>query len=216
MITPIRVLIVDDQRMFREGIRAHLEQEPDIQMVGEAASAEQALDQIPQTYPSIVVLDIRLPGTSGIETARLMRQRWPDLKILILTGYDFEQYVRATVRIGIQGYLLKDAPQEALTEAIRTVAGGEVALPPTVATKLLRSYAVDALRPRDVAPGELTVRELEVLELMHEGHRNAEIGDRLSISARTVEGHVSNIIAKLGAQTRTEAVRLALEGRLIK
>jgi DNA-binding NarL/FixJ family response regulator len=213
---PLRILIVDDHQMFREGIRRRLEQEPDMTVVGEAASAEEALAAVPQSNPTIVLLDIRLPGVSGIELARRLRQQWPDLKVLVLTGYDFDQYVRAMARVGVSGYLLKTSPQDAVVDAIREVAAGGAVLPPSIASKVLRHYSIDSSVVRDGMMGELTLRETEVLELMHQGIRNADIAKRLAISPRTVEAHVSSIISKLGAQSRTGAIHVALEKGLIK
>jgi DNA-binding NarL/FixJ family response regulator len=213
---PLRILIVDDHQMFREGIRRRLEQEPDITVVGEAASAEDAMAEVSRTNPTIVLLDIRLPGTSGIELARQLRQQWPDLKILVLTGYDFDQYVRAVARVGVSGYLLKTAPQDAVVHAIREVAAGGAVLPPSIASKVLKHYSVDSSVVREGMMGELTLRETEVLELMHQGIRNADMAKRLAISPRTVEAHVSSIISKLGAQSRTGAIRVAVEKGLIK
>lgn len=213
---PLRVLIVDDHQMFREGIRRRLEQEPDITVVGEADSAEDALDKVAQAKPTIVLLDIRLPRVSGIELARRLRQQWPDLKILILTGYDFDQYVRAVAKVGVSGYLLKTAPQDTVVQAIREVAAGGAVLPPSIASKVLQHYSLDSSVIREGMMGELTLRETEVLELMHQGIRNADIAKRLAISPRTVEAHVSSIISKLGAQSRTGAIRTALEKGLIR
>lgn len=212
----IRLLIVDDHRMFREGIRKRLEEEPDFTVVGETATAEEALVLVEKKSPSIVLLDIRLPSMSGIEAARLMHTRWPDLKILILTGYDFDQYVRAAARAGIKGYLLKDAPQEALISAIREIANGGTVLSPNIASKVIQSLASPGGGTRRRPTFELTVRELEVVEMLYRGLRNAEIGRLLSISPRTVEAHVGNIILKLGAQSRTEAVRIATEKKLVR
>lgn len=212
---PLRILIVDDHQMFREGIRRRLEQEPDMAIVGEADSAEDALEKVEQAQPTIVLLDIRLPRVSGIELARHLRQRWPDLKILVLTGYDFDQYVRAVARVGVSGYLLKTAPQDTVVQAIREVAAGGAVLPPAIASKVLHHYSADSAAREGMA-GELTLRETEVLELMHQGIRNADIAGRLAISPRTVEAHVSSIISKLGAQNRTGAIRAALDKGLIK
>lgn len=212
----IRVLIVDDHRMFREGVRRRLEDEPDFQVVGEAATAQEAIRLVEERNPSIVILDIRMPDISGIEAVRMLRDRWPDLKILILTGYDFDQYVRAAVRAGIQGYLLKDSPQEALVYALREIANGGTVLPPKIATKVFKSFtpAVGDNRQRHI--WELTIREIEILEMLVQGLRNAEIGRRLQISERTVEGHVRNIMSKLGVRSRTEAIRRAAEINLIR
>jgi DNA-binding NarL/FixJ family response regulator len=214
--TLLQVLIVDAYRMFREGVRSRLEQEPDIQVVGEASSGQEAFALLEQTNPTIVTLDIRLPDTSGIEVARLLRQQHPELKILILSAYDFDQYVEATVRLGIDGYLLKDSPLEKLVQALREIASGGVVLPPHIAAKLMRTYSTRRAVFRERELDELTVRELEVVELMAHGLRNIEIAQRLLISVRTVEAHVSNIMAKLGAQSRTEAVQIGIEERLIK
>jgi DNA-binding NarL/FixJ family response regulator len=164
----------------------------------------------------VVILDIRLPDTSGIEVARSLRHKHPELKILILSAYDFEQYVEATFKIGVEGYLLKEFSQEKLVQALREIAASGVALPPHIASKLVRTYSTRRTGFRERLQDELTVRELEVVELMVQGLRNAEIARRLSISARTVEAHVSNIMAKLGAQSRTEAVYIAVSENLIK
>lgn len=216
MNSSIKVLIVDDHQMFREGVRKRLEQEDNICVVGEAGTAEEAMSQVEQTKPNIVILDIRMPGLSGIEIARRMRRQWPDLKILMLSSYDFDQYVSAAARIGIQGYLVKDAPQDELVKAIRIVAAGGAALPPRIASKVMRSYSTSPPHLPDGLLGELTVRELDVLELMYQGHRNIDIAGHLSISPRTVEAHISNIISKLGAQSRTEAVHIAFEKGFIQ
>ena len=212
----IQVLIVEDHRMFLEGIRSRLEQEPDIQVVGEATSAQETFVLVEQTNPTIVILDIRLPDISGIEVARLLRQQRPKLKILILSAYDFDQYVKASIRIGVDGYLLKDYPQESLVQALREIATGGTVLPPHILSKVLRTYSPPRTSVRRRLAGELTVRELDVIELLAQGLKNVDIARRLSISPRTVEAHVSNIIAKLGAQTRTEAVHIAIEENLIK
>ena len=211
----IEVLLVDDHRMFREGIRSRLEQEKDIKVVGEAASGKEALEMAQQKDPAIIILDIRLPDMSGIEVVRQLRKGRSNLKILVLTGYDFDQYVCVMARLGIDGYLLKDAPQEHLVQAIRDIAAGGVVLPPNIASKVMRSYAFSgAMRER--RNPDLTVRELEVLELLWQGFRNSQIAERLSISTRTAENHVGSIAGKLGAQSRTEAIRLAVEAGLIK
>ena len=216
MPLPLRVVLVDDHQMFREGIRDRLQQEPDITVVGEAASADEAMTVIEAASPTIIILDIRLAGASGIELARNFRQQWPQLRILILSGYDFEQYVRAAMRVGIDGYLLKDAPQDALVGALREIAMGGAVLPPSIASKVMRTYAASPSSRDDWTPGDLTLREVDILELMHQGLRNQEIAKELPISIRTVESHVSAVLAKLGAQTRTEAIRVGVEKNLIK
>ena len=216
MNPPIKVLLVDDHRMFREGIRNRLARYGRFKVIGEAASAEEATTIMEQAAPSIVILDIRMQGPSGIDLARRLRRDWPDVKILVLSGYDFDQYVRALARIGIHGYLLKDCPQEDLIEALDEIARGGVVLPPRIASKIMRSYASDSVNETHNPRWDLTVREIEVLECLHEGLRNADIASRLDISPRTVETHVGSIISKLGAHSRAEAVRKAVQGNLIR
>ncbi len=216
MSFPLRVFIVDDHQMFREGIRHRLEQEPDIEVVGEAAAGGEALELIGKKNPTVAILDIRLPDMSGITLARLLREQRPEIKILVLTGYDFDQYVRALTRLGIDGYLLKDAPQESLVQALRDIAAGGIVLPPQIASKVIRHYSSSSRASRNRELGELTVRELDILELLTQGLRNAEMAARLSISVRTIEVHVRNVMAKLEAQSRTDAVRIALEKGLVR
>ena len=212
----ISVLIVDDHQMFRQGIRSRLEEEPDIEVVGETGTAEEAFVLVDKTSPLIVLLDIRLPSMSGIEAARLMRKRHPEVRILILTGYDFDQYIRAAARAGIQGYLLKDAPQQALVDAIREIASGGTVLSPVVASKVIQNLAAVSAGTSRRQTWDLTVREIEILEMLYQGLRNADVAGRLEISPRTVEAHVGNIIAKLGAHSRTEAVRIGVEKKIIR
>jgi DNA-binding NarL/FixJ family response regulator len=202
--------------MFREGIRNRLARHTRFRVIGEAANADEAIKFMQQAAPSIVILDIRMPGPSGIDLARRLRREWPDVKILVLSGYDFDQYVRAFARIGIHGYLLKDCPQEALVEALDEIARGGVVLPPRIASKVMRSYASDSANEGRSPKWDLTVREIEILESVHEGLRNADIASRLDISPRTVETHVSSIISKLGARSRTDAVRKAVQEGLIR
>lgn len=216
MSKSVKVLIVDDQQMFREGIRHRLAQESDISVVGEAASGEEALEMISRAKPDVVILDIRLPNMSGIEVARQVRQRWPDVKIMVLSGYDFDQYVRAAARVGIDGYVLKDASQEVLVKALREIAAGGVVLVPQIASKVMRDFRESPAANRGHLIEDLTIREIEVLDLIAQGLRNTDIAERLSISRRTVEAHVSNVMAKLGTESRTEAVRVASEKKLIK
>lgn len=216
MTSAMRILLVDDHRMFREGIRSRLARHSRFKVVGEAADADEALALMERTAPSVVILDIRMSGPSGIDLARRLRRDWPDVKILVLSGYDFDQYVTTLSRIGIHGYLLKDAPQEALIEALDEIDRGGVVLPPRIASKVMRSYSTDPPPESRHSRWQLTVREIEILESLHEGLRNADIASRLGISTRTVETHVSNIISKLGARSRTEAVRVALREGLIR
>ena len=216
MSDPIKVLLVDDHRMFREGIRERLEHESRFQVVGEAQDAEEAIAVLERLDVDVAILDIRMPGKSGIELARHVRQAWPEVKIVVLSGYDFDQYVRALCRIGIHGYLLKDAARESLIDALHEIVDGGVVLPPKIASKVMRARAGESSGRSPHQLWELTVREIEILEQLHEGLRNSDIGLRLQISSRTVETHVSNIIAKLEVRNRTEAVRKAVDMGLIR
>ena len=213
----LRVLIVDEHRMFREGIRSCLEKESDIQIVGEANSAQEAILLVEQTNPTVVTLDIRLPDASGIEVARVLRRNYPDVKVLILSAYDYDQYVEASFKIGVEGYLVKDYSQNVLIEALHEIAAGGVVIPPRIASKLVRSGSLRNTAFREQLPSALTKREMEVLELIvHAGLRNAEIAHRLLISPRTVEAHVSNIMSKLGVQNRTELLHIAIVENIIE
>ena len=217
MSPTVRVLLVDDHRMFREGVRRCIEAEQRFVVVGEASTADEAIAILEAGTPDVMIVDIRMPGRSGIDLAREVRRRWPALKLLVLSGYDFDQYVRALLRIGIEGYLIKDAPQEELVQALHQIADGGVVLPPKIASTVVRTYSTRS-NPGGGASheDELTTRELEILEGMFQGLKNSEIAERYGISARTAETHVGRILTKLGAHTRTEAVRIAVERGLVK
>ena len=204
----ISVLVVDDHALHRDGTRRILEQYPDLEVVGEAASGEAALEIVDELYPAVVLLDIRLPGMNGIETARRIRQRHPDVRVLMVTAYEDEEYVRGAFDAGAAGYLSKTAPGRELVEAVRSVAaGGSV-----VQHELLSSL----LTGRSHAAGALTHRELGVLQLLADGMHNKQIATRLGISARTVERHCDSIYSKLGVSSRTEAVVRAIATDLVE
>ena len=213
----IRVMIVDQHQMFREGIQSRLEKEPGIRVVGDAGSAQEAILKVEQVRPTIVTLGIRLPDASGIEVVRLLRRDYPDIKILIITAYDYDQYVETCFRLGVSGYLLKDLSQETVVEAIYEIASGGVVIPPQIAPKVLKSTTRSNGGCRGRIPVPLTFREIEILEMVvYGGLRNPDIARRLSISTRTVEAHMSNIFSKLGARNRTELVSISREEKLVK
>ena len=211
----IRVLLVDGHQMFREGVCSCLANDPDICVVGQAGSVAEALKLIPSTQPTVVVFDVRLPDAAGVDLARQVRSEWPTIKLVTLTGYDYTEYVRAMLRAGVDGYIMKSASHSSLVEAIREVVAGGLVLPPQIAAKAVRGSSPTMAVAMTREPDSLTMRELEVVELVHQGFRNGEIGARLTISSRTVEAHVSNIVAKMGARNRTDAVRIAREHQLI-
>lgn len=205
---PIRVLLVDDHALMRDGTRRLFDDQPDIEVVGEAQTADEARRLVVEVRPSVVVLDLRLASENGIDVARWLRQYHPEVRILILTGYDHDQYVRAAIRIGVPGFALKSDTADTLIQGLRTVAAGGTVYPEQFAQRA-------AVRPAEPRPGnaarlhQLTQRELEVARLLADGERNGEIARILHVNVKTVEKHITNIIEKLGARNRTEAALLA-------
>ncbi|MEX2598727.1 MAG: response regulator transcription factor [Dehalococcoidia bacterium] len=215
----VRVVLVDDHAMVRQGIRERLAKETDINVVGEAETRDDGLALVEQLQPDVVVLDIRLRQDSGIEIAKHIRRHYPAIKILILSAYDYDQYVRALARVGVDGYISKENSQEELVQAIREVVSGGAVLTPKVASKVMRAIAEaphQSSHANNHHVEDLTLREIEVLELMREGMRNVAIAEHLAISPRTVESHVARIMSKLGATSRTEAIKTAAEIGLLK
>lgn len=201
---PIRVVIVDDHPLLREGTQALLERSPDLAVVGTTGDGESALRLLAEHRPDVLLLDIHLPGLSGVEVARQARERFSWVAVLVLTGYDDLGDARALVRLGVQGYLPKTASGEQIVEAIRTVARGET---------ILISKAAQAALGHGIGP--LTAREGEVLRLVAAGKRNAEIAAALGVSVSTVEFHLSNLYQKLGTGSRTETLHRARERGLL-
>ena len=214
----IRVLIVDDQILVRTGFRRILEEEADIEVVGEAGTGEEAVDLTIELEPDVVIMDIRMPRMDGIEaTARLLTsEAGPEINVLMLTTSDLEEYVYDALRAGASGFMLKDAPPEELSAAVRIIARGEAVLSPTVTKRLIRELRG---RPRQATTGrfdDLTDRERDVLKLIAQGHANAEIAEQLFISEATVKTHVSHILAKLELRDRSQAIVLAYESGLVE
>ncbi|HXF70456.1 MAG TPA: response regulator transcription factor [Thermoflexus sp.] len=203
----IRVLLADDHPAVRTGIRQFLERDPAIEVVAEAGSGEEALALIARHRPDVVILDLRMPGLSGLEVLRRLRAEHPEVRVLVLTAYDDDPYIFAALRAGARGYLLKTAGPEDLIRGVRMVYAGRSVLDPTVAERLMEELG----RPEaEGEPERLTERELEVLRLAARGLTNRAIGFQLGISERTVHSHMINIFAKLGVSTRTEAVLKAI------
>lgn len=208
MTGTIRVLLADDHPPLRLGLRVLLEREPDIEVVAEAESGEEALAKILALQPDVAVLDCRLPGLSGPEVAREIQRRGLGVRILALSAYRYEHYVRGMLEAGAVGYLLKEEAPEAIVEAIRAAARGGMYFSSGIAD------VVRAIREGKSSVG-LTKQEMGILGLMAEGLSNKEIAFRLGLSERTVAFHVSNILQKLGARSRTEAVVKAKERGII-
>jgi len=203
----IRVLLADDHVLIREGTRALLAPASNIEVIGEAGRGEEALAMIEELNPDVVLLDIRLEGIGGIEVARHLNRNHSPAKVLVLTAYPYETYVRALFAVGVHGYLLKKASGTELIAAISAVHRGEQVVDPDIAHN-----RVDAAHPSDdCTTRDLSIRELEVLSLIRDGASNKEVAQALDIGVRTVESYLSNAMTKLGARSRVEAMNLATE-----
>jgi len=202
----IRVVLADDHAVVRQGIRQFLESSGQITVVAEAADGLEAMRLIREHRPAVAILDIQMPHQSGIETTRAIRAEQLPVGVLILTAFDDEPYIRAVLQAGANGYVLKTAEAQEIVDAVRAVSEGQSALDPVIALKLIAQFS-GASRPADTIPQEaLTDRETEVLRLAAKGFTNKAIGAQLSISDRTVQGHLAKIYDKLHVTSRTEAV----------
>jgi len=207
----ITVLLAEDHKLVRQGIRQFLEREADLEVAGEASDGNEAVRLARELKPDVIVMDIAMPGLNGIEATKQIKELQPRTIILILTAYDYEEYIFPILEAGAAGYLLKDMSGGELVDAIRTVYRGESVLHPAVARKLLERF-----RDTDVKEGQLkkvdllTERELEVLKMAAQGKSNKEISNELFLSVHTVESHFGNIFSKLGVYSRVEAVLEAL------
>lgn len=208
MTTPIRVLVVDDHRIVRKGIRALLAEEPDIEVVGEASDGMTALTETLRIRPDVVLMDLVMPGLDGIEAIRRISTSIPERRILVLTSFASDDKLFPAIRAGAHGYLLKDSEPEDLIAAIRRVHRGEVSLHPEIAWKVLQEIGHGVGQPAPTAA--LSEREVEVLHLAARGWSNQQIAGELHISEATVRTHVSNILSKLHLASRTQAVLYAL------
>jgi DNA-binding NarL/FixJ family response regulator len=219
---PIRVLIADDHALFRRGLEMVLTDEPDIEMVGQASDGAEAVARAGEFLPDVVLMDIRMPKTSGIEAARAMKECAPSAKIVMLTISDEEEDLFEAIRSGASGYLLKDIPLDEVADAVRAVYGGQSLINPSMAGKLLTEFSTlarrdsETERPQQVPAPKLTDREMEVLKLVARGMNNRDIAKELFISENTVKNHVRNILEKLQIHSRMEAVMIAVREKLIE
>jgi DNA-binding NarL/FixJ family response regulator len=214
MPNPIRLLIVDDQRLMREGLRTLLELEQGFEVAGEAGDGQAALAAYAELAPDVVLMDIRMPGLDGVETTRRLRERWPAARVIILTTFSDDAYVFEGLRAGALGYLLKDLSGQELATAVRTVASGGALIDPSVARKVVAEFA--RLAPPARPPGAglaepLSERELDVLRGLAAGLTNREIGLKLSLTEGTVKNYVTTVLQKIGARDRTQAALRARE-----
>lgn len=213
----IRVLLADDHAIVREGVKMILIKEPDIEVVGEASDGQEALDLVDRLKPGVVVMDISMPGMSGIEATQHVRERYPGVNVLALTMHEDESYVFKLLRAGASGYVLKRAAAQDLVQAVRAAAKGEAFLYPSVARKIVEDYLkrVETGEDRERYDG-LTEREKEILTVIAQGLSNQQIAQKLYISIKTVQTHRAHILEKLGLHDRTELVRYAIRKGLIE
>lgn len=215
----IRVLIADDQQMVRQGFTVLLNTQPDIEVVGQAVDGLDAIAQVAELAPDVVLMDIRMPELGGIDATRRITEETPQIKVLVLTTFDLDEYVYDALRAGASGFLLKDASADQLAEAVRVVAAGDALLAPGITRRLIAEFSRLDSTPRSPLKqrvGELTERETEVLAHIAQGLSNAEIAKRLVVAEQTVKTHVGRILVKLGLRDRTQAAVFAYESGLVR
>ena len=214
-MSPIRVLLADDHRILREGIRALIEDQEDMQVVGESEDGLETVKMVAKLQPDVVVMDIAMPLLNGLEATRQIRRDFPQVKVLILTMHDNEEYIRQVLAAGALGYVLKDAAARDLLGAIRTVNQGEAVLSPAITRLVIEDYLRwGDIRPEDTTDG-LTAREREVLQLIAEGYTNKEIAGIMSLSVKTVQSHRTNLMNKLDLHDRGELIKYAIQKKII-
>jgi DNA-binding NarL/FixJ family response regulator len=211
---PIKILIVDDHTVVRDGLSAMFTREKDFTVVGEAENGKVAVQKAQELKPDVVLLDLRMPEMDGVEAMRRIKEADSTIRFLVLTTYDSDEYIFQAIQTGAKGYLLKDTSREELFHAVRTVSRGESLLQPNVAARVLDRFAQMSRQTNSVE--SLSDREIEVLRLMAKGSANKEIAAELCISESTVKTHVANIFQKLDVSDRTEAVTQALQKGIIK
>jgi DNA-binding NarL/FixJ family response regulator len=213
----IRLLIIDDHPLFRQGVRFFLESIPEIELAGEAENGADGLAFLSGNPVDIVLMDLQMPGMDGIEVTEKIKERWPDIKVLVLSSFNSWDKVYSALKKGAAGYVLKDAPPEELLAGIKAVAAGGSFLGAKVATELLNRMGNDPAVPTATdLPEPLTERETEVLKLIGQGLGNREIAERLVISEKTVKTHVANILQKLQVKSRTQAALYAIQHQIIQ
>jgi NarL family two-component system response regulator LiaR len=207
----MKVIICDDQAIVREGLEMLLKLEPDIEVVGIAEDGADALDMVEERRPDLVLMDLKMPVMNGVEATRQIRAKYPEVKILVLTTYDDDEWVFDAIQAGAMGYLLKDTPRKDLLKAIRGTADGKTYVDPSVAGKILRQASSQQKHPATLITSKLTGREVEILRLIAKGLNNADIANQLFLSEGTVRNHVSAILSKLDVSDRTQAAVIAIQ-----
>lgn len=206
----IKILLVDDHGIVRQGLRMYLQMDPDLQVVGEASNGEEAVDQARKLKPDIVLMDILMPGMDGLEATAVIRRELPDTEVIALTSVLDDAVIHQTIRAGAIGYLLKDTGSDELCRAIRTAYGGQVQLSRQAAQRMA------AIRDEENLLQTLTEREMDVLRLVARGRSNKEIALELVIAEKTVKAHVGSILSKLGAASRTQAALIAMRAGIVR
>jgi DNA-binding NarL/FixJ family response regulator len=215
-MNPVRILIVDDHTLFREGVRAILKAVSDFEIVGEAATGEEAIDKVSTLKPDIILMDIQMPDINGVEATNKILKEHPEMGIIILTMLEDDDSLFSALRAGARGYVLKGADKAEMVKSIRAVANGEALFGPAIANRLTRFFKNPGRMKKQSAFPELTDREFEVLELIAKAHNNQEIAENLHISIKTVSNHISNVFNKLQVADRTEAIFKARDAGLGK
>jgi NarL family two-component system response regulator LiaR len=211
----IKVLICDDQEIVCEGLERILSSDAEIRVVGKAYDGQEALEQIPHLQPDLVLMDLKMPNVNGIQATRQIRQKYPDIRVLVLTTYDDDEWLFDAIRSGAAGYLLKDTPRDKLIEAIKGTYLGKTFVDPDVAGKLFSSIERTLPAEKPISVFNLSEREREILQLLVRGLSNADIAHQLYLSEGTVRNYTSAIFAKLGVSDRTQAVVVALRHGLV-
>jgi len=211
---PIKVLIADDHVFYREGVRAFLGNTSDIEVAGEANNGEEAVTKAKELAPNVILMDLKMPGMNGIEATRRVHEANPGIGVLVLTMFDDDDSVFAAMRAGARGYLLKDADKDEVVRAIIAVERGEAIFSPTIAQRMIQYFSAPSASSKKSQPdefAELTERELEILNLIAQGHNNTVISNKLSLSIKTVQNYVSSILTKLQVADRAQAIVRARE-----
>ncbi len=207
----MKLIICDDQAVIRDGLEMLLSLEKDIQVVGTAQDGEQALELVAKVAPDLVMMDLKMPGMNGIEATRRILAKFPEVKVLVLTTYDDDEWLFDAIRVGAHGYLLKDTPREQIVSAIRGTLEGKSYLDPAVAGKVMHQASDQHSKPATLLTQKLTDREIGVLQMLAKGMNNSEIANQLHLSEGTVRNHVSAILEKLGVSDRTQAAVIAIQ-----
>jgi DNA-binding NarL/FixJ family response regulator len=207
----MKVIICDDQAIVRDGLTMLLKLEPDIQIIGTASEGATAVELVDKENPDLVLMDLKMPILNGVEATRQIKTKHPEIKVLVLTTYDDDQWIFDAIHAGASGYLLKDTPRDELIKAIRGTVAGKTYVDPSIAGKVLGQVHSRQTQPSTLVTAKLTERELDILRLIAKGLSNIDISEQLYLSEGTIRNHVSSILSKLGVSDRTQAAVIAIQ-----